>query len=92
MMIIQKMIIHRDPVSNTQTQEFTKVIDALQNDVLTKNGFNFANVIPNGRPDVNSLKFDDAYICPVGQVPVNDECGKECWLHCNQNTISPVII
>uniref|UniRef100_A0A915IUL4 Sushi, von Willebrand factor type A, EGF and pentraxin domain-containing protein 1 n=1 Tax=Romanomermis culicivorax TaxID=13658 RepID=A0A915IUL4_ROMCU len=64
----------KDPISHAQTQEFSKVIDALQNDILLKNGFNFANVIPNGRPDVYSLRFDDSYTCPVGEVAVGDEC------------------
>lgn len=67
----------RDPVFHIQSQQYATVLDVMQNEILLKNGFNFANVLPNGRPDLNSLKLDDVFTCPLGSVPVKDQCGKK---------------
>ncbi len=65
---------NRDPLNRSDGQ-VSSVMDILEKDILLDNGFNFENVLPNGRPDLNSLKMEDTYTCPTGEVPVGESCG-----------------
>ena len=55
------------------------------------NKFDIGDTLPNVVPDAGSLKLDDGYICPEGQVVVAPHCGKsnssQMWIllisHCD---------
>uniref|UniRef100_A0A8R1HK39 Sushi, von Willebrand factor type A, EGF and pentraxin domain-containing protein 1 n=1 Tax=Caenorhabditis japonica TaxID=281687 RepID=A0A8R1HK39_CAEJA len=58
-----------DPTSGSETS----IRDALHNEILS-GVLNFEKVLPNGRPDLGSLKIVEQYNCQAGQVVVRDLC------------------
>uniref|UniRef100_A0A183EUY5 Sushi domain-containing protein n=1 Tax=Gongylonema pulchrum TaxID=637853 RepID=A0A183EUY5_9BILA len=68
--------INKDILENRKTGQQAKVSDVLENEILLKNIFNLEQVLPNGRPDLNSFELKERYICEAGTVNVGSLCGK----------------
>jgi hypothetical protein len=64
-----------DPIQRADTGEQSTVIEVLQNAALLRDSFNFDNVLPNGKPDLNTFDLHDTFECPIGSVAVEDACG-----------------
>lgn len=63
-----------DPVTNAESQALSTVLEVIQSDVLLADGFNFASVLPAGKPELASFALADAYACPAGSVAVGAAC------------------
>ncbi|PIO55473.1 GCC2 and GCC3, partial [Teladorsagia circumcincta] len=66
--------VKRDPIQNAVSGQKSKVVDALQNEIINQGAFNLEKVLPNGRPDLTSFQLLDEFHCQSGQVTVNDVC------------------
>ncbi|WKY06023.1 hypothetical protein Q1695_006319 [Nippostrongylus brasiliensis] len=66
--------VKRDPVTNSVSGQKSKVVDALQSEIINQGAFNLEKVLPNGRPDLSSFQLSDEFHCQVGQVNVGDLC------------------
>jgi hypothetical protein len=49
-------------------------VEIIQTEVLLKDFLNLEQVLPNGRPDLNSFKIDNEFRCGSGEVNVRDNC------------------
>lgn len=49
-------------------------MDIIQNEVLLKEFLNLEQVLPNGRPDLNSFQIDNEFRCKEGEVNVGESC------------------
>lgn len=49
-------------------------MDIIQSEVLLKDFLNLEQVLPNGRPDLNSFRIDNEFKCKMGEVNVGDSC------------------
>ena len=67
--------VKREMAVDASSGERLHVADAIQNEILTRGGFNLEKVLPNGRPDLATFKILDQFFCQPGQVVVDDQCG-----------------
>ncbi|VDD92750.1 unnamed protein product, partial [Enterobius vermicularis] len=51
-----------------------KIIDVLEEEILLKDIFNLEQVLPNGRPNLNSFELKERYVCEPGHVNVRSLC------------------
>jgi hypothetical protein len=49
-------------------------IELIQSEVLLKDFLNLEQVLPNGRPDLNSFRIDNEFKCKQGEVNVAENC------------------
>uniref|UniRef100_A0A914YVY8 Sushi, von Willebrand factor type A, EGF and pentraxin domain-containing protein 1 n=1 Tax=Panagrolaimus superbus TaxID=310955 RepID=A0A914YVY8_9BILA len=66
--------IKRQMVTDPKTSQKTDIIDVIQDEALLHDLFNLEQVLPNGRPDLNSFQVKDRFDCEPGSVVVNDMC------------------
>ncbi|VDK85251.1 unnamed protein product [Onchocerca ochengi] len=66
--------ITNDILENRKTGQRAKVSDVLQNEILLEDIFSLEQVIPNGRPDLNSFELKEQHICEMGTVNVRNLC------------------
>jgi len=56
-------------------------MDVIEKEILLHDVFNLEQVLPNGRPDLNSFMATDLFTCDVGFVAVNDICGESQFFY-----------
>lgn len=49
-------------------------VEIIQSEVLLKDFLNLEQVLPNGRPDLNSFRVDNEFKCKEGEVNVGESC------------------
>ncbi|EJW80239.1 hypothetical protein WUBG_08852, partial [Wuchereria bancrofti] len=66
--------ITNDILENRKTGQRAKVSDVLENEILLEDIFSLEQVIPNGRPDLNSFELKERHLCEMGTVNVRNLC------------------
>ncbi|KAL3983031.1 EGF-like domain family protein [Acanthocheilonema viteae] len=66
--------ITNDVLENRKTGQRAKVSDVLESEILLEDIFSLEQVIPNGRPDLNSFELKERHICEVGTVNRRNLC------------------
>ena len=70
------LVIHSDPIQNTNSNERATVQTLLEKLILEEDQFDVHDILPNTVPDPASLILESDYACPVGQVVMAPDCGK----------------
>ncbi|CAB3409320.1 unnamed protein product [Caenorhabditis bovis] len=65
--------VKRRLIADPTTGRETAIRDALHNEI-TSGVLNFEKVLPNGRPDLSTLRILEQFNCQAGQIVVRDVC------------------
>lgn len=68
--------VKREQIMDPKGDRKLDAIEIIQNEALVKEFFDLEQVLPNGRPDINSFRVEDHYNCNVGEVSIGEVCGK----------------
>ncbi|CAJ0918182.1 unnamed protein product, partial [Mesorhabditis belari] len=66
--------VKRDLVTSSANGEKTRVIEALQRDILLLGALDISSAVPHARPDLGALRLIEKFSCQRGSVTVDDLC------------------
>lgn len=70
------IFFNSDPIQNSNSNDRANVQNLLEKLILEENQFDVHDILPNTVPDPASLILQSDYACPIGQVVMAPDCGK----------------
>ncbi|GMT25305.1 hypothetical protein PFISCL1PPCAC_16602, partial [Pristionchus fissidentatus] len=66
--------VKREKLFDPKSGRTLSVVEILEEEILGHRTLSLEKILPNGRPDLHSLKVDDVFHCQMGSVVVEDLC------------------